>query len=512
MKAASVGSSTAGASSLELVGLFGDIVDEAVLGRAARRLREQRIVLPRFAELADPGLIPSDTALRLVNVDPDEPSPLNLFRVHWLNAADRRSRAEVAEHVVLPAELTGVNARIVLLLGDRFPLIAAHKVLAAYACLVPRLVTGRFDPTEHRAIWPSTGNYARGGVAISRLLGCRGVAVLPENMSPERFRWLERWVADPRDIVRTPGSESNVREIFEACVQMARDPSSVVLNQFSELANHLAHYLVTGNALEQVFDHLRQKDPELSLAAFVAATGSAGTLGAGDWLKDRLGTRIAAVEPLECPTMLYNGFGEHRIQGIGDKHIPLVHNVQNMDAVVAVSDQAVDSLDLLFNSRAGADLLRERGVEPDVVAALPHVGLSGICNILASIKLAKELELGEDDVILTVATDSSALYEADRGFVLEQGFGGSFGEREAAAVVAEHLLDADVSHVRELDSVERSRIFNLGYFTWVEQQSVPVELFLERRDQRFWRSIRSFLKTWDELIDEANARAGVALV
>jgi cysteine synthase len=500
-----------GPQPLDLVGLFADVEDEAVLRRALQRLHEQGIILPRFGELADPRSISPEITARLGGIDPDDPSPLNLFRVHWLNASDRRSRAEVAEHVILPPELTGVKAKIVVLFGDRFPLVAAHKVLAAYACLMPRLVTGRFDPTEHRAVWPSTGNYARGGVAISRLLGCRGVAVLPENMSPERFRWLERWVVDPQDIVRTPGSESNVREIFEACTELARDPGAVILNQFSELSNHLAHYLVTGTALENTFAYLRRAHPDLSLAAFVAATGSAGTLGAGDWLKDRLGTRIVAVEPLECPTMLYNGFGEHRIQGIGDKHIPLVHNVMNTDAVVAVSDEAVDSVDRLFNSEPGATCLRERGVAPDTIASLTHFGLSSICNVLASIKLAKELGLGEDDVILTVATDSSPLYEADRRFVLEHRFSGSFGKRQAAEVVAQHVLGADVSHVRELDSAERRRIFNLGYFTWVEQQGVPVGLFLERRNQRFWRSIRSYLQQWDELIAEANTRAGVAL-
>ena len=99
----------------------------------------------------------------------------------------------------------------------------------------PRLVSGRFDPTRQRAVWPSTGNYCRGGVAISKIIGCRGVAVLPAGMSAERFEWLERWVAEPGDIVRTPGTESNVKEIYDACAELARDPANEIVNQFSGL-------------------------------------------------------------------------------------------------------------------------------------------------------------------------------------------------------------------------------------------------------------------------------------
>ena len=209
-----------------------DSGDPAALERTVERLRELRVTLPTFAQLADPALIPAGIREELAAVDPDEPHPLNLFRVHWYNGADRRGLVDVPQHVVLPPELTGVEARIVVALGDRFPLIGAHKVLAAYGCLAPRLVTGRFDPVRHRAVWPSTGNYCRGGVAISRLLGCRGVAVLPEGMSRERFEWLERWVAEPEDIVRTPGTESNVKEIYDKCARLAADPENVILNQF----------------------------------------------------------------------------------------------------------------------------------------------------------------------------------------------------------------------------------------------------------------------------------------
>ena len=143
-----------------------EIVNPGILDRAVERFRRDRIALPTFRELADPSAVPAGLLAALDAVGPDEPHPLNLFRVHWYNGADRRSRVPVPQHVVLPRELTGVEARIVVALGDRFPMIGAHKVLAAYACLAPRVVTGAFDPTMQRAVWPSTGNYCRGGVAI----------------------------------------------------------------------------------------------------------------------------------------------------------------------------------------------------------------------------------------------------------------------------------------------------------------------------------------------------------
>ena len=485
--------------------------DPVAYERTIRRFRDAGVVLPTFAQLADPDTIPAAARAGLAAVDPDAPDARNLFRVHWHNAADRRGTVPVPEHLALPRELTGVDARIVIALGDRFPMIAAHKVLAAYACLVPRLVTGELDPTTQRAVWPSTGNYCRGGVAISRILGCRGVAVLPEGMSRERFAWLERWVADPADIIRTPGTESNVKEIYDACAVLARDPENVILNQFSEYGNHLVHYLVTGRALERVFEALAADTPGLRLTAFVSATGSAGTIGAGDWLKDRHGTKIVAVEALECPTMLRNGFGEHNIQGIGDKHIPLIHNVMNTDLVVDISDRATDRLLVLFNSDAGrAYLADRRGVPPALLDALPSLGISSICNVLAAIKTARQLDLGPDDVVVTVATDGAAMYLTERDKVLGRDFPGGFDEAAAAATFGELVLGAGTDDLLELTPAERERVFNLGYYTWVEQQGVSIDDFVARRDQAFWRGLRDNLPAWDAAIAEMNARAGVA--
>ncbi len=493
------------------LGLETDIVDRAVYENTVRRFRDARIVLPTFAELSDPETLPAAVVQDLAGVDPDARDARNLFRVHWHNDRTRRSRVAVPDHVVLPASLTGVRAPIVVALGDRFPMIGAHKVLAAYGCLAPRVITGQFDPTAHRAVWPSTGNYCRGGVAISRIMGCHGVAVLPEGMSQERFRWLERWVVEPADIIRTPGSESNVKEIYDKCAELERDPANIIFNQFCEFGNYLAHYSATGRALERIVEALRPARKDLRVRAFVSATGSAGTLGAGDYLKDRYGLRNVAVEALECPTLLYNGFGEHNIQGIGDKHVPLIHNVMNTDVVLAVSDRATDALSLLFNSDTGRGYLRDRRAVPQpVVDALGSFGLSSICNVLAAAKTARYFDLGEADVVLTVATDGAELYETEWTKVERTRFGGRFDLVNAGEVFAQHLLGASTDHVLELTARDRARIFNLGYYTWVEQQGVSIEEFTARRDQRFWIGLRAHLSVWDDLIREFNRRVAAA--
>jgi cysteine synthase A len=492
------------------LGLEKELVDARVYERTVARFREARIALPTFAELADPQAIPGSVRGALAGVDPDRPHPLNLFRVHWYNGADRTSLVDLPGHLVLPRALTGVPAPIVVALGNRFPLIRAHKVLAAYGCLAPRIVTGQFDPTAHKAIWPSTGNYCRGGVAISRILGCRGVAVLPEGMSEERFRWLESWVADPADVIRTPGTESNVKEIYDKCKELDGDPQNIVFNQFCEFGNHLVHFSCTGGALSRLFEALHGRDPELSLAAFVSATGSAGTIAAGDYLKEKHGSRTVAVEAAECPTMLENGFGEHNVQGIGDKHIPYIHNVMATDVVCAVSDAATDSLGVLFNSEAGRAFLAERkGVPRATIEALGALGLSGICNVLAAIKTARSLDLGPKEAVFTVATDDFQMYASERDKAIARRFGGRFDGVAAAECFGQHLAGVSTDRLLELSHVDRRRIFNLGYFTWVEQQGVALAEFTARRERAFWTGLRGLLPLWDERIREFNGKTGV---
>jgi cysteine synthase len=488
------------------LGIEDEVVDKKTRSDSVDFFRQRGIVLPTLDELAEPGRIARQRRQALEGVDPDAPDPLNLFRVHWFNDEERRGIADVPGHLVLTSEFTGIESPVVVLLGNRFPMIHAHKVLAAYGCLVPRLVTGQFHPTMNRAVWPSTGNYCRGGVAISKILGCRGVAVLPEGMSEERFAWLRDWVTEQEDIVRTVGTESNVKEIYDKCAELRRTPGNVIFNQFCEFGNHLVHYHATGRAFEAVYRHLAGGDGQLELAAFVSATGSAGTIGAGDYLKEQHGTQIVAVEALECPTMLYNGFGEHNIQGIGDKHIPYVHNVMNTDLVVGISDRSTDSLNVLFNTDVGrAHLERERGWSKELVASLSSFGLSGICNVLAAIESARALDLGPKQAVFTVATDGAELYRTEFQKTLERDFGGALEEGQAARIFDEHLRGRSLDHVEVLNDLGRNRIFNLGYYTWVEQQGVTLEDFEARRSQGFWRELRGLLPRWNQRIAEFNA-------
>jgi cysteine synthase A len=372
---------------------------------AVERCRQRGIVIPTFAELREPAQIEPAIQRALPGVDMHAVDPRNLFRITWHNDPATGGFGPV-NALAIPAELSGVAARIVGLVGKHFP-TGAHKVGAAFGCLVPRLVNGEFDPTTQKAVWPSTGNYCRGGAFDSALLGCTAVAILPEGMSRERFEWLTSIGAE---IIATPGSESNVKEIFDACWEIRKTrPDAVIFNQFDEFGNYLWHYAVTGPAAQEVVRSFA--GPRGRLAGWVGATGSAGTIAAGDFLKNAFpGCTITAVEALQCPTLLSAGFGAHRIEGIGDKHIPWIHNVRNTDLVTAIDDEATMRLLRLFNEPAGHALLARRGVPEATVAQLPLLGISSICNLLASIKTARHYELGADDVLLTCFTDSVDLY------------------------------------------------------------------------------------------------------
>lgn len=485
-------------------GLADRVVNEEVLANSIERFRERGITLPTFEELANPPKYISKE--RYEGADPQGPDTKNLWRCHWYNDKDG-NQVEVPEHVVLTKELTGIDSPILVLFGNRFPMITAHKVLAAYACLAPRLVTGQFDPTAHRAIWPSTGNYARGGVAISRLMASRGVAILPAGMSQERFDWLDKWCENPEeDVIRTVGTESNVKEIYDECNRLAEDPKNFVFNQFAEFVNHLAHYNVTGRAFAHVFEEYKKSNPSARLALMTSATGSAGTIASGEYLKDTYGTKVAAVEALECPTLLMNGYGEHNIQGIGDKHLPVIHNIMKHDLVVAISDVATDMLEVMFNEPEGIKYLESKGVSKEILESLVDFGVSSICNVLAAISCAKKLDLGADDVIITVATDGGQMYSSERDKIRDRDFGGTFTEAQAAEVWGRHLADVPTEATLEMTEFDKNRIFNLGYYTWVEQQGTPFELFESRRNQKFWKDLQHYMPIWNEMIKDFNAK------
>ena len=479
-------------------------MNESNISKTSEYFKKKGVILPTVSELCNPHSINEDVKIKLKNVDKDAMDPLNLFRVHWFNNRDYSNFSKVPEHIVLPSEFTGIEAKIIVNIGRLFPMITAHKVLAAYGCLLPRILNGTFDYEKHKAVWPSTGNYCRGGVAISRILGLKSVAILPEGMSKERFAWLEKWVEDKNDIIKTTGTESNVKEIYDACNELAKDPNNEIINQFSEYYNYAIHRAVTGPSLERSFNKVKG-DSNLKARFYVSASGSSGTLAAGDYLKERLLSKIAVVEATECPTLLYGGYGEHNIQGIGDKHVPLIHNVMNTDFVVGISDQATNYLNLIFNTEIGQKyLIEKKGLEDKLVKSFPDFGFSSIANILASIKLAKYMNLGSDDAILTVATDGADLYSTELEKT-KKDFVGSYDTTACAELYGQYFQGSTTDHMLELNQRDKERIFNLGYYTWVEQQGIDLSHFEARRYQGFWDQHLQNMLDLDEEIDKFNS-------
>jgi len=475
-----------------------------VVEKTAKYFKEKGVVLPTISELKNPDSINEDIKNKVLKLDKDAMDPANLFRVHWFNKRDHSKFLDVPEHIVLPSEFTGVEAKIIVNLGRYFPLITAHKVLAAYGCLLPRILNGSFDYTKHKAVWPSTGNYCRGGVAISKILGFKSVAILPEGMSKERFNWLEKWVENKNDIIKTTGTESNVKEIYDACNELEKDKNNDIINQFDEYYNYATHRAITGSSFEKSFLKVKG-DSNLRARFYVSASGSSGTLAAGDYLKENLNAQIAVVEATECPTLLYNGYGEHNIQGIGDKHVPLIHNVMNSDYVVGVSDEATNNLNLLFNTDEGKNyLIKRKGFDPDFVDRLPEFGFSSIANIIASIKLAKKMKLTKNDAIITVATDGADLYETELAKTKKQ-FSKIYDQVTCAEIFAKNFEAITVDHTLELSQIDKERIFNLGYYTWVEQQGTSLEEFESRRSQSFWDKHYKDMISLDEKIKEFNS-------
>src|SRR3990172_6506422 len=377
--------------------------------RAIQRARERNIVIPTYAQMKDPSKIPAKVKEELKGIGLWDVHPRNLFRITWHNEPKSSGGGfGGVNYLELPKSLTGVDARIIVLIGKWFP-TGAHKVGAAFSCLVPRLVTGQFDPTTQKAVWPSTGNYCRGGAYDSALLACESIAILPEGMSRERFEWLASIAGET---IKTPGSESNVKEIFEKCWELRNSGQDLMIfNQFEEFGNYLWHYEVTGHAMEEIL--MKEMGPHDQFAGMVSATGSSGTIASGDYMKQRFPTsKIAASEALQCPTLLENGFGSHRIEGIGDKHVPWIHNVKNTDVVVAIDDAAVVNLARLFNEPLGREYLVKRGVPDTFIERLDLLGFSGISNVISAIKMAKYYELGDNDILLTILTDSMELYSS----------------------------------------------------------------------------------------------------
>ncbi len=473
--------------------------------RAIQRARERNIVIPTFAQMKNPALIPAKVKEELAKIGLWDVHPRNLYRITWKNDPVAHGGGFGGVNwLELPPSLTGVPARIIVLVGKWFP-TGAHKVGAAFGCLVPRLVTGQFDPTTQKAVWPSTGNFCRGGAYDSALLACTSIAILPEGMSRERFEWLSKIAGE---VIATPGTESNVKEIFDKCWELRKSGQDLMIfNQFDEFGNYLWHYEITGHAMEEVLKQaMRPKDEYRGMAS---ATGSAGTIASGDYMKELFpASKIVASEALQCPTLLENGFGAHRIEGIGDKHVPWIHNSKNTDVVAAIDDQAVVNLSRLFNEPAGRAYLAKKGVPEGVIGQLDLLGFSGISNVLTAIKAAKYYEMGEHDIMLTVLTDSMELYQS-RLKEMHAEYG-EYTETDAAADFARYLNGESTDNMIELTYADRRRVHNLKYFTWVEQQGRTYEeIQAQWYDRDYWTGFRSQAAEIDALIEDFNAEVGL---
>lgn len=471
------------------------------------KAKEQNIIIPTIAEMQHPETIPDKVKERLTGVNMWDVDPLNLFRITWKNEPKESGGLfrEIPNYVELPSELTGVNCRILAMAGKWFP-TGCHKVGASFGCLAPRLVTGQFDVNKHRAVWPSTGNYCRGGAFNSRLLGAQGVAILPQEMSQERFDWLHSIGAQ---VIATPGCESNVKEIFDKTNELKQDPLYMIFNQFEEMGNPLWHYNVTGNALADLFEAVKRPGERLAGACFTS--GSAGTLSSGDRLKELYpNMKLAVGEALQCPTILNNGFGGHRIEGIGDKHIPWIHNVKNTDMVIAIDDEDSQRLLRLFNTPEGQAYLKNTlGLADEQIEQLTWLGISGIANVLCCIKMAKYYELTERDVVVTVLTDSAVMY-ASRVQELNEEYG-AYSETAALVDHSLHMLGLKTDSMEELTYQGRKRVHNLKYYTWVEQQGRTKEELdaLWYDTEGTWDAVHAQAKDLDDLIRAFNEESGV---
>ncbi len=473
--------------------------------RAVQRAKERNIIIPTFAQMKNPALIPDKIKGELQKIGLWDLNPRNLFRITWKNEPVAHGGGfGGVNYLELPSSLTNSPARIIVIVGKWFP-TGSHKVGAAFGCLAPRLVTGQFDPTTQKAVWPSTGNYCRGGAYDSALLACESVAILPEGMSRERFEWLEKIAGE---VIATPGSESNVKEIFDKCWELRQSGEDLMIfNQFDEFGNYLWHYEITGGAIEEILQ--KELGPHDEFRGIVSATGSAGTIAVGDYLKQLFPySKIVASEALQCPTLMENGFGAHRIEGIGDKHVPWIHNMKNTDFVTAIDDNAVVNLARLFNEPAGKDYLLKQGVSQTIVNSLDLFGFSGISNVLSAIKFAKYYEMGENDVVLTILTDSMEQYVSRlREMHAEHG---EYQPGEAAEHYAQYLKGVATDNFLELSYIDRRRVHNLKYYTWVEQQGKTYEEIQDQwYDRDYWTGFQVQADEIDALIEEFNADTGL---
>ncbi|HEU4798831.1 MAG TPA: pyridoxal-phosphate dependent enzyme [bacterium] len=411
---------------------------------------------PTYAEMHDPRTLPDGFRRRVQAAMAREGDALNLFNITW-----RRPDGTI-NHVVLPSELTGVEANIIVLIGRDFP-SGSHKVGPVYTTLMEAELEGKAQPGAQTAVAPSTGNFGIGASYVSRLKGYRAIVVMPDGMSRERYDRIRRYGGE---LDLTPGTESDVILTLERTHEAyMRRPEFIVLEQFSLLPNYRFHRSVTGRAaLEAARAYGNGK-----VALFAAAPGSAGTLAAGDEIKARYpDALIAAPEPRECPTLYNNGVGHHRIEGVGDKMVTLIHNIANTDYVLLVhDDDCLWSLLALQDTPLGGML-----------------GISGVCNIIAALRMAKHLGLSRTDNVVTVATDGFDRYPSVIGDLKQRA-----GPRLRSELTRWKERPFEASTTGEILDVrtpaQKERLFKQKEATWTKL-GYASEYLLKMRSPKFW--------------------------
>jgi len=454
---------------------------------------------PTYEEMLHPATIDEGIRRRAMAASEDPLNEINLYNINW------RDEGGKPYYVVLPRELTGVDANIVAIYSREFP-TGSHKVGATYSVTMETQLAGDIKPGKSTLVFPSTGNYGIGGAWVGPRMGYDTLVVLPELMSQERFQKIASYGAK---YVKTPGCESSVKEIYDKCKELRKNPSIKVLNQFETMANYRFHYYVTGNTVVELMALLKDKGiGDGTCAALVSAMGSGGTIAAADRLKQAFpGSRTVGLEPIQCSTLYNNGYGDHDIQGIGDKHVTWIHNVRNMDAVMCVDDMDSKMGLQLLTDPAGMDyLVKAVGIEPKLVEDLSTMfGISGVCNIIGAIKTAKYYRMGPKDTIVTILTDA-----IDRYRTVMADLATRFGafDRAQAAQRWGIFQDVTTDYVQEGTMLNKDRWFNLKYYTWVEQQGKTVEGLNAQRSQSWWEAEQAKVAEVDRRLAQARDSAG----
>lgn len=446
---------------------------------------------PTYAEMRNPLLLPPAMRQAAHHARGDERHPLNLFNINWKQTGDQ------VDAFLLPKQLTGVQANIIVLSGRNFP-SGSMKVGPAYATLAEAEVLDELRPGQKTVVGPSTGNFGIGTAYVSLLKGYSALVVMPDNMSKERYERIQKY-GGRLDL--TPGTESDVILTLERThkVYISRPEDYVVLAQFELMPNYRFHRYVTGDAVVQAAQGIGNG----RVAAFVSAPGSAGTLAAGDHVKSLWpDSKIVALEPRECSTLFNGGQGQHRIEGIGDKMVTLIHNVYNTDLLMLIHDEeTVRGMEVF---QAGGEILVDRLGVPraDVVALADALGPSGICNIIGAIKTAKYLGLGPEDNVVTVATDGYDRYPSLRQSLYARN--GGHPDADQLELWAKSIfLGASIGEICDLHATgQHARLHAMKAALW-SRFGYSEDYIAHMASQEFWEAEYERIRLIDPLIEQS---------